>query len=303
MNTGQYRSRHIDRLCSLLGYSRQAFYQHKKALQLEVLQHELITRQVLLIRTSQPRVGARKLLIMLACFLGQHHISMGRDALFALLKDHQLLVRASKRRAPRTTFSDHWMHKYPNLIIGLSPARANELWVSDITYIAVADGFSYLSLITDGYSRMIVGYHLASDLRALQCVRALKMALQQLAKGTALIHHSDRGSQYCSDEYVQQLTGRDVAISMTENSDPRENAIAERVNGILKAELLQTCYDSMSQGSQGVRRAIEIYNNERLHSSIAMLTPAQAHGMTGAMKKHWKTYYTTKAKEADMNSG
>ena len=303
MNTGQNRSRQIHRLCSLLGYSRQAFYQYKKALQLEMLQHELIIAQVLLIRTSQPRVGSRKLLIMLACFLGQHHISMGRDALFTLLRDHQLLIRARKRRAPRTTFSDHWMHKYPNLIIGLSVHRANELWVSDITYIAVAEGFSYLSLVTDAYSRMIVGYNLAADLRALQCVKALKMALQQLPKGTALIHHSDRGSQYCSYEYVQQLNKRHIAISMTENSDPRENAIAERVNGILKSELLQTCYDSMSEGSQSVRRAIEIYNNERLHSSIGMLTPAQAHTMTGAMKKHWKNYYTTKQKEAGMKSG
>jgi putative transposase len=302
MNVGQNQRRNIHRLCSLLGYSRQAFYQHQKALQLQVLQHDLIISQVRLIRNSQPRVGSRKLLIMLEPFLKKHRLSIGRDAFFALLERNHLLIRARKRRVPRTTFSDHWMHKYPNLIIGMNPRGAGELWVSDITYIAVAEGFSYLSLITDAYSRMIVGYHLASDLRALQCVKALKMALRQLPRGAAPIHHSDRGCQYCSEEYVQHLRSRGIAISMTENSDPRENAIAERVNGILKGELLQEHYDCMSQGSRSVASAIQVYNEERLHSSLGMLTPVEAHGRKGALKKHWKSYHRTKEKEADMQS-
>jgi transposase InsO family protein len=186
------------------------------------------------------------------------------------------------------------MHKYPNLIIGLRPERANQLWVSDITYIAVAEGFSYLSLVTDAYSRMIVGYHLSANLGTQGCVKALKMALRQQSQDAALIHHSDRGCQYCSTEYVEQLNSRCVSISMTQNSNPRENAIAERVNGILKSELLQSHYTSITQGTQQVRRAIEIYNSERCHSSIDMLTPAQAHTRTGELKRHWKNYYTTK---------
>jgi putative transposase len=303
MNVGQKRGRHIRTLCSLLGYSRQAYYQHNKALQREVMQHELIIGQVLSIRASQSKVGSRKLLIMLTPFLLQHHISIGRDALFTLLRDNQLLVRSRKRRVPRTTFSDHWMHKYPNLIIGLIPDRAHQLWVSDITYIAVAEGFSYLSLITDAYSRMIVGYHLSESLSTQGCVKALKMAVRQLPQQAALIHHSDRGCQYCSVEYVEQLSGTGISISMTQNSDPRENAVAERVNGILKAELLQTHYDSITQGTRQVGKAIELYNNERRHSSIDMLTPAQAHTRTGELKRHWKNYYTPKQKEAPMNSG
>lgn len=303
MNTGQNRSRQLRTLCSLLGISRQAYYQHNKALQRQVLQHELIIQQVLSIRASQHKVGSRKLLIMLTAFLSAHHISIGRDAFFSLLRDHQLLIRARKRRVPRTTFSDHWMHKYPNLIKGLCPVRGNQLWVSDITYIAVGEGFRYLSLVTDAYSRMIVGYHLAANLGTQGCVKALKMALSQLPQGTALIHHSDRGCQYCSTEYVQQLSGRGIAISMTQNAEPTDNAIAERVNGILKGELLQTHYNSMSQGTQQVRKAIETYNHERLHSSIDMLTPVEAHSMTGELKRHWKNYYTPKQKEAAMNSG
>jgi putative transposase len=303
MNVGQKRSRQIGLLCSLLGYSRQAYYQQIKAVEQQRFEHELIIQQVLIIRASQPKAGSRKLLIMLTPFLRQHCISIGRDAFFTLLSDNRLLVRSRKRRVPRTTFSDKGLHKYPNLTIGLCPHRANELWVSDITYIAVAEGFSYLSLVTDAYSRMIVGYHLSRDLRAQGCVKALKMAIRQLPKNTALIHHSDRGRQYGSVEYVEQLGSRDIAISMTQHSDPRENAIAERVNGILKAELLHTHYQSVTQSIQQIGKAIQIYNNERCHSSIDMLTPVEAHTRTGELKRHWKNYYTTKQKEATMNSG
>lgn len=302
MNVGQKSVRQLGTLCSLLGYSRQAYYQHHKAVEQQVFEHEMIIQQVLSIRSVQPRVGSRKLLIMLSSFLLTHYITIGRDALFMLLRDNGLLIRSRKRDVPRTTFSDHWMHKYPNLIIGLIPQRANELWVSDITYVSVAEGFSYLSLVTDAYSRMIIGYHLSASLGTQGCIRALKMAVRQLPKGAALIHHSDRGCQYCSTEYVEQLAKRGIAISMTQNSDPRENAIAERVNGILKGELLQTRYDSLSEGARQVGKAIEVYNNERRHSSIEMLTPAQAHSRSGELKRQWKNYYTTKQKEATMNS-
>jgi transposase InsO family protein len=260
MNIGQKRSRSISALCSLLGYSRQAFYQQKKIAEQQALQHELIIQQVLLIRQRQKRVGTRKLYLMLKSFLLQHNILIGRDALFALLAENKLLIRRRKRRVPRTTFSDHWFKKYPNLTIDLPVLGPNTLWVSDITYIMLVDAFAYLSLVTDAYSRMIVGYHLSKNLEAEGCVKALKTALNKLPPGTHLIHHSDRGCQYCSAEYVDQLTNSHISISMTQHSDPRENAIAERVNGIIKQELLENCYSNFEQATHEITRAINIYN-------------------------------------------
>lgn len=300
MNIEQKRSRSISALCSLLGYSRQAFYQQKKTREQQVLQHELIIQQVLLIRSRQKRVGTRKLLLMLQPFLLQHSITIGRDALFTLLAENKLLIRRRRRKVPRTTFSDHWFKKYPNLIIDLPILRANTLWVSDITYITLTHTFAYLSLVTDAYSRMIVGYHLSKTLEAEGCVKALQMALRKLPQAVALIHHSDRGCQYCSAEYIDELTDYHISISMTQHSDPRENAIAERINGIIKQELLENSYDNFKHACQETARAIYIYNYERLHSSLDMLTPSQAHCMNGELKRHWKNYYTQRQKEETM---
>lgn len=300
MNIEQKRSRSVSALCSLLGYSRQAFYQQKKAVEQQVLQHELIVQQVLLIRSRQQKVGTRKLLLMLKPFLLQHHILIGRDALFTLLSENKLLIRRRKRKIPRTTFSNHWLKKYPNLIVGMPVLSPNKLWVSDITYIILRDGFAYLTLITDAYSRMIVGYHLSKNLEASGCVKALKIAISTLPNGSDLIHHSDRGCQYCSTDYVEQLIEYNISISMTQNSDPRENAIAERVNGIIKQELLSNSYGDFNEANNGIQRAITIYNYERLHSSIDMLTPFQAHSMSGELKRHWKNYYANKQKEVNM---
>lgn len=152
--------------CSLLGYTRQAYYQHKKQLERESLQHDLLIGQVLKIRKIQKRIGGRKLLFLLEPFMQEHHISIGRDSFFDLLSERCLLVRKRKRNKPITTFSDHWMRKYPNLIEGFYPTAPNQLWVSDITYIVVGDRFAYLSLITDAYSRKIVGFYLSPDLSA-----------------------------------------------------------------------------------------------------------------------------------------
>jgi putative transposase len=291
MNVGQKRCRKISVLCSLLGYSRQAFYQNIQSSEQKVLGEELIIQEVLRIRERQKRVGARKLLLMLEPFLSQHQLQIGRDGLFDLLAANNLLVRIRKSRVPRTTFSNHWMHKYPNLIIGMSVSEPNKLWVSDITYITLKEHFAYLSLITDAYSRLIIGYNLSKTLHAEGCVKALRMAIKQLPDGSNVIHHSDRGSQYCCYEYVEILKTNLVSISMTQNSDPRENAIAERVNGIIKQELLSTSYDSFAQAASALKEAINIYNNERRHSSIDMLTPHEAHSMTGKLKRRWKNYY------------
>jgi putative transposase len=301
MNIEQKRNRNILALCTLLGYSRQAFYQRKEAIEKSALEEELIIQEVLRIRSRQKRVGTKKLLPMLNPFLSAHNIQIGRDALFELLAEHDLLITRRKRKVPRTTFSGHWLRKYPNLIVGMPVLKPNTLWVSDITYITLKGDFAYLSLITDAYSRLITGYHLSKNLQAQGCVKALKMAVKQLPKGSMLIHHSDRGSQYCSAEYVEQLELNNIAISMTQHSDPRENAIAERVNGIIKQEFLEESYNSFELARDGVKNAILIYNHERPHSSIDMLTPFQAHALSGELKKHWKNYYQiNKQKEVAM---
>lgn len=242
------------------------------------------------IRERQKRIGVRKLLEKLRTELPDE-AKIGRDALFDLLRDKGLLVRKRKFKA-YTTNSFHWLHKYPNLIRSLEPDRPNHLWVSDITYIRTKAGFVYLHLITDAYSRKIIGWNLSKTMEAEHTLNALYMAISQLpADVKEIIHHSDRGIQYCSYKYVKCLEKHDIKISMTENGDPYENAIAERVNGILKTEWL---YDmdlkDLSDAKIAIKGIIEIYNSERPHLSVEMLTPNQAHQMTGKLQRLWKTY-------------
>lgn len=299
MNIGQSESRSINLLCSLLGYSRQSYYQFQIQKQQEALEHDLVLQKVLSIRSKQRRIGTRKLLVMLQDFMQEHNIRIGRDGLFNLLSANQLLVRKRKRGKPITTFSNHWMHKYPFLIKDISLTAPNQLWVSDITYIYLASGFAYLSLITDAYSRMVIGYYLSISLSVEGCIKALQMALKKIDTSDHLIHHSDRGSQYCCFDYVQLLNEYDIKISMTQSGDPRENPLAERMNGILKEELLEEKYANFSDAENAVDIAINIYNNERPHGSIDMLTPEAAQQMNGEIKKRWKNYYS-KRKEARM---
>ena len=169
--------------------------------------------------------------------------------------------------------------------------RGQQLWVSDITYIHLRHGHAYLSLITDAYSRKIVGFALSPDLTTEGCLKALRLALEQRETSLPLIHHSDRGSQYCSGVYTTLLTQNDIAISMTQSGDPRDNAIAERVNGILKSELLDRVYASYEQAAKAVETAIETYNTLRPHSSVDMLTPQQAHLQQGELRRRWRSYY------------
>lgn len=300
MNIGQSESRSIQTLCSLLGYSRQAFYKFIKQSEKEALQHDLILQEVLKIRKTLKRLGTRKLLFKMEGFMREHHIEIGRDAMFDLLATHKLLIRKRKRRVPITTFSDHWMRKYPNLIVDFIPTAPNQLWVSDITYITLKDDFAYLSLITDAYSRKIVGFYLSETLSADGCIKALQMALKNNPQLGRLIHHSDRGSQYCCADYVGILDKHFIKISMTQSGDPLENAIAERVNGILKDELLEKVYLNYEHARQAIAAAISIYNYQRPHSSIDMLTPIEAHLREGELKRRWKNYYSKK-KEVVMS--
>jgi putative transposase len=295
MNVGQRESRSIGTLCLLLGYSRQALYQHTRREEKQALEDDLLLQQVVAYRRQMPRCGARKLFELLKPFMQEHQIAMGRDGLFNLLRKHRLLVRSRKRRYPVTTFSHHWLRKYPNLISHFIPVGPNQLWVSDITYVQVARTFAYLSLITDKYSRKIVGYYLSEDLKAEGCIVALQTALQQLPAGHGLIHHSDRGVQYCSEKYVALLTKKHIRISMTESGNPQENAVAERANGIVKDEFLtDQHFENMDQAAKAVAIAISTYNYVRPHLSINMLTPEIAHRHNGEIKKRWKSYSNRK---------
>ena len=278
----------LGRLCGLFDRSRQAFYQRQQVIYEQALEEDFVVSQVQKIRVQQPRIGCRKLLVKLE----EVGIQMGRDALFDMLRNNGLLVRR-RRNGIRTTNSSHWLRKYPNQIRHFEPMRPNQLWVSDITYLETKEGFLYLFLITDAYSKKILGWTIAENLEADNAVAALKMALRSMKEDcSGLIHHSDRGVQYCSDKYVKQLNKHNILISMTENGDPLENAIAERVNGILKDEWL---YDLGKMDKFGmykiIPKIIHIYNDERPHLSLSMATPNVAHQMSGKMQKCWKNYY------------
>jgi len=234
-------------------------------------------------------------------FLSAHHFQIGRDTMFDLLSEHGLLITKRKRRGFITTLSKHRFKKYPNIICDFIPVAPNQLWVSDITYIHLADGFAYLSLITDAYSRKIVGFYLNRDLSAQGPLNALKMALTSNPERNGLIHHSDRGVQYCCDAYVRLLQDKKIKISMTENGDPLENAIAERVNGILKQELLEEVFTDYQLAQKAVAIACSTYNHLRPHGRIDNLKPAEAHRKTGELKKRWKNYWQPKqGKEVGM---
>jgi putative transposase len=279
-------------LCTLLGYSRQAFYKFNLQGEKEVFLEDLIIEKVLEIRILQRRIGGRKLYFMLSPYLEKHEIKLGRDAFFDLLRREELLVRI-RRRKTITTDSNHYWRRYPNLIKDFVPIAINQLWVSDITYIVIGSGFGYLSLITDAFSRKIIGFHLSKDLRAEGCIITLNKALKELnIKGRQPIHHSDRGVQYCCFGYVEILKEKGIEISMTQNGDPKENALAERVNGILKVELLEECYSDFKTADHAIAKAVSIYNHFRPHSSIGNLTPHQAQTMPGLKPdKLWKSYY------------
>jgi len=280
-------------LCKLFGKSRQGYYKVQQKDQSELLREGVILDAIRLFREKQQRVGTRRLLQMVSHQLKPHGISIGRDKLFDLLAANNMLIRRRKRRQPITTDSNHPFRKYPNLIKGMEVTYANQLWVSDITYLSlVKSRFCYLSLVTDVYSRKIVGYCLYPTLNRQGPLTALKMALETRTKSIfyKTIHHSDRGIQYCSKEYIELLSSNETTISMTQNGDPAENAIAERVNGILKTEfLLDRQFSSYNEACMAVKEAIETYNQLRLHSSRGFLTPDQAYRQaSGKIAAKWK---------------
>lgn len=278
------------KLCRLFGKSRQAYYDHLWRHADENMQEVLIIELVRARRVHLPRVGGNKLLGMLKEEFNSHHIAIGRDRFFRLLSEHGLLIKPKKKYV-RTTWSWHHYKKWPNLIENLQLNAPEQLWVCDITYLRTENGFIYLSLITDAYSRKIVGYHLSQYLRAQGSMTALNKALSCLRIGqpTSLIHHSDRGIQYCCDAYVNILQDNNIQISMTQSGSPYDNAIAERVNGILKTELgLDTIFASYRDAIPATHHAIDVYNRLRPHMSCGNLTPEQAHLATGQLNRLWK---------------
>jgi len=263
--------------CQWFGVTPQAYYQARKRDLRKEAEAQLILALVREIRKRHPRMGARKLLHLLQPSLASLHISSGRDAFFDLLRAHDLLV-PRKRSPHRTTFSGLW--RFPNLLEGLEVARVNQAWVADITYILTEEGYLYLALITDMFSRYIVGYDVSSSLAVEGALRALEMAIRQ-APGAleSLIHHSDHGVQYTASAYRERLTQAGMRSSMGAVGNAYDNALAERVNGILKTEyLLDSLFPSKSQAIETVAQAVHLYNFERPHLSLGYATPAHIFG-------------------------
>lgn len=283
----------VSLVCRLFGHCRQAFYQSKADIEKEVERERKIFNAVADIRNEDPRVGGYKLWLMLISMFGREYVP-GRDRFFVVMRRKGLMLPKPKPR--HTTNSNHRYHKWKNLIKGIVLTAANQLWVADITYIALANGdVCYLHLITDAYSHEVVGWALADTLKAAVSMQALQMAIDQavemggiecLAK---LIHHSDRGVQYCCDAYVAMLKDHGIAISMTEDYKPTDNAIAERLNGILKTEGIypRKQPSSLEDALVFISRFIQFYNCQRPHMSIGYKTPTEAHLEHGEQKKMW----------------
>lgn len=234
-----------------------------------------------------PRLGTRKLYYLLKESFVQDDISIGRDRLFDLLREEGLLI-VKRKKYTKTTDSKHWMRKYPNLIKEVELRRPEQLWVADITYLAVSNGYRYLHLITDAYSKQIMGYNVSETLASTETLKALQMALSNRSYQESLTHHSDRGLQYCSAVYVKALQQKNIAISMTEDGSPYDNAIAERVNGILKDEFsLDEVFHAPDQLQLQVTQSINSYNNRRPHESNHMLTPNEMHQQNKLKPKAW----------------
>ena len=279
-------------MCGLFGKTRQAYYRHLNYKYVEMATEEIVLSLVYEYRSEMGRIGCRKLQHLINSRLPED-IKVGRDALYSLLERNSLLHKR-RSKSVRTTWSNHWMHKYPNLITGVIPTASNQIWVSDITYIeTVNDGFMYLHLVTDLYSRKIMGWCLSPTLHAEYTLKALEMAIRNAGCClTGLIHHSDRGCQYCCERYVSLLKSSGILISMTQSGDPLENAVAERVNGIIKNEWLM--HEDIIDGNIALKRISEIvniYNNIRPHASLNYLTPESAYTENGILERKWKNSY------------
>lgn len=260
-----------------MGYSRQYYYKHLKNIRDSEQRAEKVKQLVENQRKLMPRLGTRKLYHQIRPSLAQSSIKIGRDGLFTLLRELDMLI-VPKKKYVQTTMSKHWLRKYPNLIKGIRAERPEQIWVSDITYIKTDQGNCYLNMVTDAFSRKIMGYAIDDNMEASTMKQAFEMAIKGRKFKGRLIHHSDRGLQYCSREYISMADRNGILISMTENGDPYENALAERMNRTIKEEFgLGKTIKSKGQAKLLVKQAVEIYNNQRPHLSLKMKTPEMAH--------------------------
>jgi len=277
---------------------RQAYYKSIQASGRKRKEKEVIISLVQQQRVMMTRIGTRKLHYLIKPSLDKIGIRCGRDRLNAILKFEGMLVK-KKRNYMRTTNSYHRFYKYPNLIKDIEINRAEQVWASDITYIRTGEGFMYLSLITDLYSKQVVGYELSDNLKTINCINALKEAIKgRKYPERSLIHHSDRGFQYCSPDYTETLESNHIDISMTTKHDPYENAVAERINGTLKNEFdLEDRLPDQKHAEREVNKTIWVYNNLRPHDSCNKLTPIQAHAKENYKLKKWPMRFRKKQTE------
>ena len=286
-----YPSTGLGKLCGLFGKTRQAFYDQSWRSSDEQFQEAFIIDKVKAIRQHIQGIGGLQLHNMLKEQLQMHGIHIGRDSFYELLRKYNLLIKI-KKRYTITTNSNHPYYKWPDLTGNIIVTAIEQLWVCDITYLRTENGFVYLSLITDAYSRKVVGYHVSQYLRASGCITALHKAISGLSvqkEKRNLIHHSDRGIQYCCEAYVEILQYNNINISMTQTGSPYDNAIAERVNGILKRHLgLNKVFKNYAAAVPAVCSALDAYNCLRPHMSVSNLTPQQAHLSTQPLIKKWK---------------
>lgn len=260
----------------MFGISRQGYYQKRKRIKDRLEQLKEVKAEVIKERLYLPRLGTRKLYYRLKERFQNQGIKIGRDALFAFLRSEHMLI--SRRRSyHKTTNSKHWLHKYPNLLINRKPSKPNEIWVGDITYIDTKENVVYLSLLTDAYSRKIVGHHIHENLHTNGVAAALSKAMNHEKINQPLIHHSDRGIQYCSAQYQQILQKHGITPSMTDGYDCYQNALAERINGILKEEFLITKPANLQQARTILDESIRLYNERRPHLALNYLTPNYVH--------------------------
>jgi len=266
----------LSRCCWLFGLSRQAYYQSKARYQARQKVLSQVKPLVLQIQKEMPRIGTRKLYYLLKEDFNHLGIKIGRDSFFDYLRSESMLIKP-KKNYTKTTNSKHWMKKYPNLIKDHLPQKPEECFVSDITYIKSRERTHYLSLVTDAYSRKIMGYQLSDDMSAESVVKALQMAIKNRKSKEVLIHHSDRGLQYCSSIYQKELRKNGIKSSMTDGYDCYQNALAERINGILKQEFLVHKCNTQKELQLLIKESIDTYNNKRPHLSLKMKTPNFIH--------------------------
>ena len=274
--------------------SKQAYYKLRKIKGVQEAKEEKILREVMRIRQEQPRIGTRKIHYLL-----KEEIRVGRDKLFAILRKKEMLI-GKKRKYVKTTNSKHWMRTYADRSKQIELKEPEQLWLADITYLSTRQETLYLHLLSDAYSKKIMGYKLSNDLKSESTLKALQMALKRrIYRRKEILHHSDRGLQYCSKLYIDELQRNNCQISMTQDGSPYDNAVAERINGILKDEFYcDEKFDNFEQAKKHVDQSIMIYNTKRPHLSCSMLTPEEMHQQDKLPVKKWNKKASLLRREA-----